>query len=100
MPLAGHVLIHGAMTLVICVNYGPLSTAIWLALFDASIHFVMDRIKASPKYMGRWKVLSAGEWPTATPEKKRANNIFWSCLGIDQMVHHLTHYAIIWVLLH
>lgn len=49
----------------------------WL---DMAIHFTVDRIKASPNMLGRWK-----------PD----NKYFWWSLGGDQMAHHLTHYAII-----
>ncbi|HVT62569.1 MAG TPA: hypothetical protein VHD33_03685 [Legionellaceae bacterium] len=85
----------------------------------------MDRIKAGKKYMGRWKALSASEWVEA---KRRSecewvdihgdqitdatkpmnaiyrkqiigNRLFWICLGIDQLIHHLTHYVCIYFIL-
>jgi hypothetical protein len=74
----------------------------------------MDRIKASPNLLGRYKALSADEMksilsylPTlgeAGVQEKfgdqlRSNVYFWWALGLDQGVHHLTHYAIIWMLL-
>lgn len=54
--------------------------ALGLALFDFVVHFTMDRIKASPYLLGRFKY----------PDKW-----FFYSLGIDQSVHHCTHYAII-----
>jgi len=48
---------------------------------DFVIHFTMDRIKASPSMLGRYKDMN--------------NKPYWMCLGFDQTVHHLTHYAII-----
>lgn len=81
LPLLSHVSFHGVFTIAIAAFY---VTNWWivlgLALFDMIIHFIMDRIKASPKMLGRFN---------ATQKE------FWWSLGLDQMVHHLTHYAII-----
>jgi len=33
-------------------------------------------------------------------QKLRSNTKFWRALGWDQKVHHLTHYYIIWRLIH
>lgn len=113
--LATHCLVHGAFTLAIVIAVG--SSAYWLAALDFIAHFVMDRVKASPKLLGRFKALSAREYfnlvhPKWHPDDMshegrtrhneikaqllRSNKYFWWCLGIDQMVHHLTHYFIIW----
>lgn len=125
-PLAAHCAVHGAFTFFIAAVYsGRPALAVGLALFDFVVHFLMDRIKASPKWMGRWKPVTAKEYmeystalggrPTpglwAAPadrplavtrgraaEALRSNRLFWDALGFDQMVHHLTHYAIIAVL--
>ncbi len=125
LPLLAHVSVHGLFTLaiVLCVN----PSLWWLSLVDFGIHFVMDRIKASPNLMGRWKALTPQRfkelallkaeigdecWPWDgqferckncsfwdTYRKEHCNNkLFWWALGIDQMVHHLTHYLIIWFL--
>lgn len=81
-PLSMHVLIHAAMTLAIVWYLNP---KLWyLALFDFLVHFLMDRVKASPHLLGRYN----------DPNKSS----FWIPFGLDQMVHHLTHYVIIWVL--
>lgn len=79
-PLCVHVSVHAVMTLAILVVFTP---ALWfLAIFDFLVHFSMDRIKASPRFFGRY-----------TDVNKQS---FWVPFGIDQMVHHLTHYFIIW----
>lgn len=80
-PLTLHCLVHTWFTAVIVTAIDP--TKWWLAIVDFVIHFVMDRIKAGPKYLGRYNV----------KEKQ-----FWWSLGLDQSVHHLTHYFIIWSL--
>lgn len=118
-PLAAHCLVHAILTYLICVVL--MSTgwyfALMMAAFDFSVHFVMDRIKASPDLLGRWKPLTAEkykehhwcvktdlplpEWDLKQAESRdaiRGNRLFWHALGFDQMVHHLTHYVIIYFL--
>ncbi len=81
-PLALHCAFHAGLTLAVVLT---LSASLWwLALLDFVVHFLMDRIKAGPHYLGRYNDLS-----------KKA---FWNCLGFDQMVHHLTHFYIVWML--
>jgi hypothetical protein len=72
--------------------------ALCLALFDAAVHFTMDRVKASKKLLGRYKTLTSDTAPTATPEQWRSNTLFWWALGFDQLIHHLTHYVIVFYL--
>ena len=82
IPLAVHCGVHAALTLAIVLCVEP--SLWWLAVFDFITHFVMDRVKAAPKYLGRFN-------DVAKPS-------FWNCFGIDQMVHHLAGYYIIWML--
>ena len=149
-PLSAHCGVHAWMTGMISAwylgwnpyyeyrhdaFYGP-----WLILglmvFDFVSHFCMDRIKAGPKWLGRFKPMSGPEYmsnhqklesvePLINAQQKldaydlsngaalkmllaekeecekkiRHNAFFWWSLGLDQMWHHLTHYAIIAVLL-
>lgn len=84
-PLAAHAGVHAAFTAYITWSV----TQHWLlslelALLDFGVHFAMDRIKASPKYWGRYK-----------PHQRQ----FWWALGADQGVHHLCHYLLIWAML-
>jgi len=128
-PLLAHVSVHGVATFIIASLFTTPLIGLGLALFDMIIHFIMDRIKASPKLLGRYKSLSPGQYNMAKnmshglgaidgkplphelePETLeayknagikdlRGNKLFWWCLGLDQMVHHLTHYVIIIVIL-
>lgn len=82
LPLTMHCLVHAAGTLIICLIFAP--GLYWLALFDFIVHFLMDRLKSGPKYLGRFNDLSKAG--------------FWNILGVDQMVHHLTHIYIIYVI--
>ncbi len=130
LPLLAHVGVHGAFTLAICLVVAP--HLWWLAIFDMVAHFLMDRLKAGKKYLGRFKALSASEFPQvmktamwepnhgerdqlkivvengwksmvheawkdtlAARARLKSNVYFWWALGLDQMVHHLTHYGII-----
>lgn len=80
-PLAAHCSVHGLLTWLICILY---TSNPWIAaclcLLDFALHFIMDRIKASPSFLGKYN-----------PQQKE----FWWTLGADQMWHHMTHYAII-----
>lgn len=104
-PLAAHAGVHATFTLAIAFFFswrpGNVLFCLGLAVFDFVMHLVMDRIKAGPKYLGRYKALSAREyqelWSSTFGEapQLRHNTYFWWALGFDQMVHHLTHYVII-----
>jgi hypothetical protein len=139
-PLLAHAGVHATFTYAIAAGVfllagfpNPLAPALMIGLFDGTIHFVMDRLKAGSKYMGRWKAITSPEYvaykktlaakvgdkyfePTfdqwCTYEEEmlgqdqadarkalRGNRLFWIALGFDQMVHHLTHYVCIFLIL-
>lgn len=75
LPLSIHCGIHMAGTLLATLYVAP--HAWWLAIFDFVIHFTMDRIKAGPRYLGRFNDVRT--------------SAYWISFGFDQMVHHLTH---------
>jgi hypothetical protein len=108
-PLSAHCAVHMAFTAfaIVFIVHKPELT--WLALVDGSIHFVMDRVKAHPDLMGRWKPFSgAVEYHKAYQEASFGwargiemmwqNQLFWWSLGFDQMVHHLTDLFVVWML--
>lgn len=116
-PLLAHAGVHAGLTLAICLFVYP--NFWWLSLVDLVVHFVMDRIKAGPKYLGRFKALSGDEIVEIKNNlsskkndpkayginlshyklKLKGNTYFWWSLGFDQMVHHITHYFIILMLI-
>lgn len=102
-PLAHHCTVHAIMTFMIATLAVPNESYLWfclgLALLDFSIHFIMDRIKASPHMLGQFKALTAKDFPQATQQMKKANTYFWWSLGLDQMVHHLTHYLVVYLII-
>lgn len=61
LPLSAHAGTHALGTFLI-LNLIPVRVPFeWtliLALFDFVVHFIVDRIKASPKLLGRYQVLS------------------------------------------
>jgi hypothetical protein len=86
-PLASHCGIHAVCTGAIssyAMWYTPGKRGLVLGLvaFDFVCHFVMDRIKAGPKWLGRFNDI------TQKP--------YWLALGVDQSWHHCTHYFVIW----
>lgn len=86
-PLSAHAGVHAWFTycisLVVLLKVpGGFVIALGFSLFDFVIHFLMDRIKAGPKYLGRFNDMQ--------------KPYFWWALGLDQMVHHFTHYFIIY----
>lgn len=82
LPLGTHCAVHSLFTLGIVLYVNPAYW--WLALVDLVTHFVMDRIKAGPRYLGRFADMRS--------------KAFWMSYGFDQMVHHLTHIWICWFL--
>lgn len=85
LPLTCHALVHFIFTALII---GAFTTDFWLviklAAFDFIMHFTMDRIKASRSLLGRWNT---------------SDSAFWNVVGLDQMVHHFTHYIIIYIII-
>jgi len=75
-PLLSHALVHASLTLLIVLVFNY--KLWWLFFVDLTIHFVVDRIKASPKMLNRFSL----------------DNKFF-----DQMMHHLTHYFIIFMII-
>ena len=89
-PLAAHAGVHALGTFIIVYTF--MHTAYWLdsfifatafALVDFTLHFIVDRVKASPDLGGKWK-----------PDQP----CFWWVLGADQMSHHLFNYLFIFLI--
>lgn len=57
----------------ICLSLNP--ALWWLTVIDVGSHFVVDRIKASPRYLGRF-TMKQPFW-------------HWTTFGGDQLIHHL-----------
>ncbi len=70
LPLFAHVAVHGVFTFVISLFVAPWYLAMGLAYMDMFIHFFMDRIKASPYYLGKFKALSAKEFKDMAEKEK------------------------------
>lgn len=141
-PLAAHCGVHFVFTFLIVLftmAFVQGERLIWywwawftlptlLATFDFTIHFIMDRIKASSTLLGRYESLSKQEFKGLSEsyamvkyadshtcpiikeqgmiEKNRiearfkSNVYFWWALGADQLVHHLTDIAVVAILVY
>jgi hypothetical protein len=127
VPLAAHAAVHAVLTALIASMWSrSFVLGAQLAVIDFVVHFTMDRIKAGPRWLGRFKSLSGDEFVEAvrvgdvhcsyydSPSRKatyeapvavearrrlRDNVLFWWSLGFDQAVHHLTHYYVVYRLL-
>ncbi len=95
LPLLSHGLVHGVFTFLIALCVKNWHVAMYLGVFDMAVHSLVDWIKANPSIGGRFKPLTKETYPAATDAQKKSNTYFWWALGADQMAHHLTHYAII-----
>jgi hypothetical protein len=82
LPLSTHCAVHGTLTLAIVLAYKP--QLWWLSIADFFIHFIIDRLKSGPNYLGRYN--------------DNEKSSYWNVLGFDQMVHHLTSLWIIWTM--
>lgn len=129
LPLTAHCGVHFLFTFIISFIFTKsLSLSLLFGFIDFFIHFIMDRIKASSKLLGRFEALSKSEFKsimsslpmaadglklTDRPElvkesqriiidlnkKIKSNVLFWWSLGLDQMIHHLTDILIIYLIL-
>lgn len=99
-PLMAHAGVHALFTFIILTVFAPWLSwlmIIFLSLLDMTIHFMMDRIKASPGMLGSFTALAKSEYANATSQEKKSNKYFWLSLGLDQMIHGLTHELIIFI---
>lgn len=146
-PLTAHCLVHFVFTSVIsfvallsaAVTSGSIQIlndvervkmyvvllffSVLFGVIDFTIHFIMDRVKASPKMLGRYEALSKGDYKRLAHRESvgniaaglnnfsqeefdiyskkafRSNTLFWWSLGVDQMVHHLTDILIVFLIM-
>lgn len=81
LPLLSHAGIHAIFTGLI-TSFVSIKLIIPMMILDLFVHFIVDRVK----------VVYSQNVTTSEPK-------FWWYLGLDQMIHHLTHYLIIFILL-
>jgi len=80
-PLLSHSVVHAYFTFLIVLSINP--DLLWLSLVDLTTHFLVDKLKADKRMLGRFTITT---------------KMFWVSLGLDQMLHHLTYYFIIYTL--
>jgi len=86
-PLAAHCTVQALGSAVAILSiFGNIDVKLLytLLLLDFVTHFIIDRVKASPEILGRFK---------------QDNKYFWWALGWDQMMHQLIYIIMInWVI--
>ena len=81
LPLLSRSVVHAYFTFLIVLSINP--DLLWLSLVDLTTRFLIDKLKADKRMLGRFTITT---------------KMFWVSLGLDQMLHHLTHYFIIYTL--
>jgi Protein of unknown function (DUF3307) len=77
LPLLAHCLVHLAVSLVLILVVAP---KFWFVAFiDFAIHLTVDRAKG---------------WTTANFGVTQEHPWFWSLIGVDQALHHLTGFGL------
>ena len=79
LPLLAHCLVHLALALVLILIIAP---RFWLIAFiDFAIHVVVDRAKGFVS-------------STFNVTQERQHPWFWTLIGVDQALHHLTGFGL------
>ena len=77
LPLLAHCLVHLAVSLALILIIAP---RFWfVALIDFAIHIIVDRAKGL--VASTWDVTVEHPW-------------FWTLIGVDQALHHLTGFGL------
>ena len=81
-----HSWLHGVATALVLIPFVPgneygMMLAVILGLLDGVIHYHVDWAK-----MNLWRNFTIND------------RMYWTLLGIDQMLHYLTYLLIIWIL--
>ena len=105
LPLAAHCFVHFLFTFLIALgtfvftnHQSPVYfwSAVLFGLIDFSIHFIMDRIKASPKMLGRYQnftkkefeheilplIKGGEEYAIQVKQRLKSNTLFWWSLEL------------------
>ena len=89
LPLFSHAVVHAVFTFIILgfvvLFFGlslPTYIIVLLSLYDLLIHFSVDYMKVTFNKVTKCTA---------------KDNKFWYMIGLDQMLHHFTHYAIIMI---
>lgn len=76
-PLLNHAWINGIGASMIAISFSNGHKIAWMIFgLEIVLHFVIDRLKASKKLLGRWKTDQA---------------MFWHALMFDQMLHRFCY---------
>lgn len=82
--LAFHCFEHSIATAIVLFFFTNFSTLLIICVAECVVHFGIDYIKASPRFLGKYK-------PPTTA--------FFNLLGLDQLLHSITYLGIAWYLI-
>lgn len=86
LPLASHCSVHLVFTFVITFRLTDNAyLGIKLGLFDFIVHFIMDRIKADPKLLGRYKAMTGEEYVKAKENIKEGNLLMYKSDSVSNV---------------
>ena len=92
-PLATHASVHALFTMLIaicCGHIGPVASA--LALFDFTVHFIVDRIKASPDLLGRFHAITKKDYEMHLRDVQHLEDMIKNESYRDQTGQSVEHY--------
>jgi len=77
-----HAAVHGVGTWLVLAFFIDIQHALWFAMIDFVLHYHID-----------WAKLNLNKHYNFRPDN---SNGFWILLGLDQLAHHITYFAIIY----
>lgn len=77
-----HAALHGVGTFIVLSFFIGINTALFYAMVDMLVHYHLD-----------WAKMSLSNHYDLKPDN---SEWFWLLLGLDQLLHHLTYFAIVY----
>lgn len=78
-----HSVIHIFGSFLVLYFFIPLDIALMLSIFDGMMHYHID-----------WAKVNIGKYYNLKPNN---SEMFWILLGVDQLLHSLTYFAMVYV---
>lgn len=95
-----HAGIHALLTLAICLIFttAEFPLALMLAGLDFFMDFALAIFRSRTGFIARFKPLDLDEFMEASRHQKVQHRLYWLFYGLDRMIHHVTYFAIIYIL--
>jgi hypothetical protein len=91
---------HGFITFTICLllTNAEYPLALLMSLLDFAAGFALAMFRSHSSMIARFKPLDLDEFMSASRKAKRQHRMYWTFFGLDQAIHHMTHFSIIYIL--